>query len=100
MQVILHNDDVLHGFESAQEYTEEVLRKAIKGHRWDQLSRIEVWVADENSSKGGPDDKRCSMEAHPRGKKPVGVRNHAPDIAHAISGAAEKLARVLEKDLP
>ncbi len=99
MTVILHNDDALHGFDAAQEFAEEVLQKEIKGRRWDMLTRVDVWVADENAQKGGPDDKRCSMEAHPAGRKPVGVKHHAPDIPAAIRGAAKKLARALEKEL-
>ncbi len=98
MQVILHNDDALHGFDSARSFAEEVLGRALKG-KAERLSRVEVWVADENAHKGGADDKRCSMEAHPRGRKPVGVKHHAADVATAIRGAADKLARALERDL-
>ena len=99
MTVILHNDDTLQGFDSAQSFAEEVLRKEIKGRKWDMLTRVDVWVADENGAKGGPDDKRCSIEAHPAGKKPVGVKSHGPDIPTAIRSAAKKLARALEKEL-
>jgi len=99
MQVILHNDDALHGYDSAQRLAEETLTHALKG-KVDRLSRVEVWIADENgATKGGPDDKRCSMEAHPRGRKPVGVKHHAADVPTAIRGAAERLARVLEREL-
>lgn len=98
MQVILHNDDTIHGYDSALRLAQEALERALKG-RADRLSRVEVWVADENAHKGGPDDKRCAMEAHPRGRKPVGVRHHAADVGAAIRGAADKLARVLERDL-
>ncbi len=98
MQIILNNDNVLHGFESAQSFTEEVLKKALKG-KAKHLSRVEIWVADENGPKGGPDDKRCSMEARPKGKKPIGVHHNAADISAAIRGAADKLARRLEREL-
>ena len=98
MQVILHNDDVLADLASTQAFTEEALKKVLHG-TVERLTRVEVWVADENGEKGGPDDKRCSMEAHPRGRKPVGVRNHAADVPAAIKGAAKKLARALEREL-
>ncbi len=98
MQIILNNDDILQGFDSAQDFTKDVLEKALKG-KASHLSRVEVWVADENGAKGGPDDKRCSMEARPKGRKPIGVRHNAADIPAAIRGAADKLARVLEREL-
>ncbi len=99
MQIILHNDDTLEGFESAQALAEEVVGKALKGKVADMVTRVDVWVSDENGPKGGPDDKRCSMEAHPAGRKPVGVHENARDVAAAIRGAAKKLARALEKEI-
>ena len=98
MQVILHNDDVLKGIDGVQAFAEEELRKALHG-KVERLTRVEIWVADENGPKAGPDDKRCSMEAHPRGRRPVGVKHHAGDVKAAIKGAARKLARALEKEL-
>lgn len=98
MQIILNNDDILHGFDSAQSFAEDVLERTLKG-KAQHLTRVEIWVADENGAKGGPDDKRCSMEARPKGRKPVGVQHNAADIPAAIRGAADKLARVLEREL-
>ena len=100
MQVILHNDDTIHGFEAAQKLAEDVLEKALKGRLGEMVTRVEVWVSDENGPKGGPDDKHCSMEAHPKGKRPVGVQNNAADVASAMRGAARKLARALDKERP
>ena len=98
MQIILHNDDTLHGFEAGRAFVEEVLGAALHG-MGERLTRVDVWVSDENGPKGGPEDKKCSMEAHPRGRRPVGVSAHGADIPAAIRAAARKLARVLEKDL-
>ena len=97
MQIILHNHDAVHGFESAQKFSEDTLEKALRGLS-DKLTRVEVWISDENGNKGGPDDKRCTMEAHPKGRKPVGVKNNAGDIPAAIRGAANKLASALEHE--
>ncbi len=99
MRIILHNDDTLHGFDSARTLAEEVLHKEIKGRMREMLTRVEIWVADENADKGGPDDKRCTMEAHPRGRKPVGVQARAADIPAALCAAAKKLARALGREL-
>lgn len=66
----------------------------------EHITRIEVHLADENSSaKAGGDDKRCSIEARMEGKKPLSVTNHADTIEKAVSGAIDKLMRTLEKNL-
>jgi len=96
MQLILHNDDALHGYEAAEARVRKELDKgAMKGFL-DAMTRIEVWIADENAQKHGANDKRCTMEAHPMNLKPVTVTHHAPTVNEAIAGAAEKLAKALE----
>ncbi len=97
MQIILHNDDTIHGFESAQAFAEDVIGKALHGMA-DRLTRVEIWVSDENGPKGGPENKKCSIEAHPSGRKPVGVHAHGPDVPSVMRTAAKKLARVLDKE--
>ncbi len=99
MQVFLHNDDTLHGFASGQAFAEDVLGRELKGRMAGMLTRVDVWVSDENGPKGGPDHKKCAMEAHPRGRRPVGVHANAADIPAAIRGAGKKLARALEREL-
>ena len=64
----------------------------------DRLQRVEVYLQDVNSHKGG-NDTRCAIEAHPAGHQPVAVDNRAPTIDEAVSGAADKLLRVLEHTL-
>ena len=64
--------------------------------RW-QVTRIEVFLSDENASK--PGDKRCRMEARPAGLPPVTVTATADKVADAFISAAEKLQRALEADI-
>jgi ribosome-associated translation inhibitor RaiA len=64
----------------------------------DRLRRLEVYVRDMNSHKGGV-DKRCSIEAHLSGRQPVAVHADAPDLGGALDGAVEKLTRALEHAL-
>lgn len=60
------------------------------------LTGVEVYLADENGQKAGADDKRCQIEARPRGQAPVSVTHKASDFESAIDGAAQKMARALE----
>ncbi|TBV04715.1 HPF/RaiA family ribosome-associated protein [Phytopseudomonas dryadis] len=62
----------------------------------DFLSRVEVHVSDENGSKGGADDKRCQIEARPKGHQPVSVTHKAESLEQAVEGAAEKMLHALD----
>ena len=65
-------------------------------HFRERLSRVEVHLADENGSKGGDSDIRCSLEARITGMKPVGVSHYAGSLEAAVDGATEKLEHLLE----
>ena len=67
----------------------------------DRLTRLEVHVSDVNGRKHGADDKHCTIEARPRGSRPIGVTGKASDVDAAARIAAsimaERLARVLAR---
>lgn len=65
----------------------------------DQLTRVEVHLADVNAKKGGAADKRCMIEARPSSHKPVAVTHQAETIPLAIDGALEKARKALDKAL-
>ncbi|MGK9066249.1 HPF/RaiA family ribosome-associated protein [Stutzerimonas chloritidismutans] len=62
----------------------------------DFLTRIEVHVGDENAQKAGADDKRCQIEARPRGHQAVSVTHKAESLQLAVEGAAEKMQHALD----
>lgn len=64
----------------------------------DQLRRVEVYLQDTNSHKGGL-DIRCAIEAHLAGYQPVAVTNQAAAVEDAVTGAVDKLLRALEHAL-
>ncbi len=52
-----------------QQHVEQQLESQV-GHLYKHLTGFEVHIADENSSKKhGPADKRCTIEARPRGAR-------------------------------
>ena len=63
------------------------------------VTRVEVHISDENAEKGGQRDHRCMMEARLEGRQPVAVTHAAATLDQAVSGAAGKLARMLESTL-
>lgn len=62
----------------------------------DFLMRVEVHVGDENAQKAGADDKRCQIEARPKGHQSLSVTHKAESLQLAVDGAAEKMRNALE----
>jgi len=64
----------------------------------DRVTRVEAHVKDTNSNKGGK-DKRCTLEVRLAGQNPLAVEHESEDLYMAISGAADKLKRAVQKRL-
>ena len=85
--------------DALEQHTREQLQSAI-GRFEDRLTRVEVHFGDENSGhKHGGNDKRCTLEARPRGRDPIAVEAHADDFYPAVHDAAGKLKRALASRL-
>lgn len=63
------------------------------------ITRIELHINDTNGAKEGQDDKYCSVEAHIPGRSAVAATHKAESIDLALTGALEKLDRILDKTL-
>ena len=98
MQIQINTDNNIPGREGLATHVTGVVEHAID-HLRDHITRIEVHLSDENSSKGGQDDKRCVMEARLEHHKPVAVTHHAASLHQAVEGAAHKLTRVLDSTI-
>lgn len=61
-----------------------------------RLTKVIVHIQDQNGQKGGI-DKRCLIEARPKGLDPVTAEDEDTDVRGAFRGALEKMKRVLEK---
>jgi ribosome-associated translation inhibitor RaiA len=60
------------------------------------LTRIDVFLTDENGDKPGLQDKRCILEARPKNHQSLTVTDDSNDLQTAVSGAAKKMQRLLE----
>lgn len=65
----------------------------------DDLTRVEVHLADESAGRTTGADKRCMIEARPAGRQPVAVTSHAETVEEAVASAVSKLATVLAREL-
>lgn len=96
MQIQVNTDHHVQGGDLLKQHVEDLLNGSLKNFK-DEVTRIEVYVADENSHKGGDDDLRCTMEARIRGLKPIAVTHHAENIHAAIDGATDRMVRTVRK---
>lgn len=64
-----------------------------------RITRVEIYLADENSHKHGVDDKRCTLEARLEGLQPIVVTHHAGNHEIAAKGAMDKLKSAIESTL-
>ena len=99
MLVRVNTDNNIVGSDKLSQDVEEIVTDVL-GRFSDRLTRVEVHLADENSrAKSGQDDKRCTMEARVAGRQPVAVTEQAPTLMQAVTGAAEKLEKTLDRTL-
>ena len=78
-----------------QQWVTATVEVTLERHLED-LSRVIVHLTDENGGKSGPKDKRCKMEARPKGHQPIVVTQDANTLTQAVEGASEKLEHALE----
>lgn len=102
MQIQINTDHHIEGHEGLVAWATGEVQTALSHHKA-QVTRVEVHLSDENGAKPGakgtPGDKRCVMEARLQGRQPLAVTHHADNQHQAITGAADKLNRLIESTL-
>ncbi len=98
MQIQINTDHTIEGREALNAHIHSVVENAL-GHLASRATRVEVHVTDENGARAVGDDKRCVMEARLEGRPPAAVTHHAATIHDAATGAAAKLASLIEHTL-
>ncbi|KEO92181.1 ribosomal protein L11 methyltransferase [Erythrobacter longus] len=96
MQFQFNSDSSVMGTANVAERIEEMVREKLSRFE-ERLTRVEVHVSDVNGSKHGADDKHCTIEARPRGGRPIGVTGKADKVDDAARKAANTLAQRLER---
>ena len=94
MQINVHTDHHVKGSLGLAERVEAELADTFARFE-KRLTRVDVHLGDEDATKHGADDKRCVIEAHSPGLKPLAVTHHASTVEEAYRGAAEKAERAL-----
>lgn len=95
MQIQVHSDNHIEGSARLVEWVSASVTSKLE--RFDEeLTRIVVHLHDDNGAKAGAHDKRCQIEARPKGLQPLSVTHKAESLEQAIEGAIEKLHHALE----
>nr|NKW58031.1 ribosomal subunit interface protein [Prescottella equi] len=95
MQIQVNSSNHIDGNARLDEWVRNTVQDTLERYEED-LTRIEVHLRDENGGKPGPQDKRCQMEARPKGHQPISVTHTANSLDQAVEGAATKLTHALE----
>src|SRR5438477_2972678 len=64
-----------------------------------QITRVEVHLADQNSHKRGGSDKQCTVEAHVAGLQAIAATGNGSTVKQAVDDALDKLVAQLEHKL-
>jgi ribosome-associated translation inhibitor RaiA len=102
MQIQVNTDNHIQNDERLTEFARDAVTGALDRFQ-DRVTRVEVHFGDENGAgKHAGDDKRCTLEARLAGLQPMAVTHRASSVKDALSGALDKLEKVLngiaEKD--
>jgi|tagenome__1003787_1003787.scaffolds.fasta_scaffold20844034_2 DNA-directed RNA polymerase specialized sigma24 family protein/ribosome-associated translation inhibitor RaiA len=99
MQIQVNTDSHIVGTAKLTGEVEAVVGQALARYG-DRITRVEVFLSDENSSqKFGDSDKRCVLEARLGGLQPITVSHKGSTLDQAVDGAADKLEKTLKRTL-
>lgn len=98
MQIQINTDNHIEGHETLSTWASGEVKGALARHG-DQITRVEVHLSDENGHKSGLHDKCCVLEVRLQGRPPVAVTEHAENLHQAVTGAANKMNRLIENTL-
>lgn len=99
MIIQINTDSNIEGNRELAQQVETVVGDSLERFG-DQITRVEVYLSDENSDKKfGAEDKRCLLEARLAGLQPLAVSHQAATMEQAVDGAVDKLMRSIDTTL-
>jgi len=95
MEIHINTGNGMENKAALEAWADAEIRRTL-GRFSNDVRRIEVHLSDDNSGKGGADDKRCVIEAHVTHMPAVAVTHHAASLDEAFRGAESKARRALD----
>lgn len=96
LKIQLNTDKNILGNERLESYFSSLIEHKRSRFFSDQITRIEVHLADENGQKKGMNGKRCTLEARLKNRQLIAVTSKANTVEEAVNDALEKLKASLE----
>ncbi|MEP7366058.1 MAG: HPF/RaiA family ribosome-associated protein [Acidobacteriota bacterium] len=94
MKIQVNSDKTISVDAGLTQYVEREVAHVLD--RFDKkLTRVEVHLSDVDNKKTSKADKRCLVEARPRGDQPLSVSAKGDDVAAAVVQALGKMQRLL-----
>ena len=94
-KIQLNTDNHIDGTDSLEERVNAMLEQHL-GRYFPRLTRMEAFLSDLNSVKGGAADKRCALEARLKNDDPLAASHDDETMEKAIRGACDKLKAMLD----
>ena len=90
----VRTDSSVKGSAGLDAFAEEVVTGALSRFL-PRVTRIDIHLSDVNAGKTGGHDKHCQIEVRPATEQPVSTTAAAGTIEQALTGAANKMKRLL-----
>lgn len=94
MKVQFNTDKNIQGTEKLESFFTEKINHDLDRFA-DKITRIEVYLSDQNADKGGKDDILCKLEARIEGMQPILVAGKNSAKEKAIDDAINKMKAAL-----
>lgn len=98
MQIQFNTDNNIDGNEKLEAHVNALLEQHL-GRFFTHLTLLKVHVSDSNAAKDGDHDKHCVIEARMEREEPLAASHADDDVEKAITGACNKLKRLLDTRL-
>jgi ribosome-associated translation inhibitor RaiA len=96
MQIQIRHDEHVQGDKNG--WVTSTVEDALARYR-EQITTVEVHLADENGPKHTDGDIRATVEVRPAGFNPIAATSHGNDVGTALEAALEKVTRMLDNTL-
>lgn len=98
MLIQINTDKNIEGTTEMISHFSELIQHQLE--RFDEhITRVVVFLSDENGSREAGNDKKCVLEVRPKGQDPIVLTTVTDAIHQSVKTAAEKMFLTLEKSM-
>ena len=95
MNIQFNTSNNIEGSDRQSDYFSTIINENLNRFE-SQITRVEVHLSDQDNSKTGQDDIKCTLEARLEKMNPIAVSNHGSSHEDAIKGAIDKMRKSLD----